>query len=212
MKAPESDIRRENLKRLILERFEGNRAAFCRAAYKNPNMINLILSSNPDLQRSFGEKVARDIERVLNLPDKWLDAVQSGAQIGAVYNIPVVRLDQLNAAGVERLILGVDIVSRHLDRPTAMTNVRACYMPTQEMAPAIGQDDLMLIDSGVSEIDRDGVFVITRGTDVFVRRVRRLLAGGIRISADSSPDTLDAQPGQFACAGRIVGLLKFSAP
>lgn len=57
------EARRVNLTDYIADRYESNRAAFCRATGKNPNLINLVLTDNADYRRNIGEKLARDIER-----------------------------------------------------------------------------------------------------------------------------------------------------
>jgi len=208
-----TEVRRGNLGALIQDKFRGNRAAFCRATGKNPNLINLILSSNPAIRRNLGEKLARSIEEALGLPERWLDIERSGGPVGEVYTFPVTRLDAMEASGLEKIVVGQDVAARNFDRPTAMASVRGCYMVGDEMKPAISQGDLMLVDTGHKDIDRDGVYVITRGTDVFVRRIRKSLDGAYRISADSDPDSpVVAQPGKFKSAGRVIGLMRFARP
>lgn len=208
-----TEIRRKNLATLIQEKFQGNRAAFCRATGRNPNLINLILSNNPEIRRNLGEKLARGIEEQMGLAEGWLDVNREGGPVGQVYTFPVTRLDDLDTAGIEKIVLGQDVAARHFDRPTAMASVRACYMVGTEMEPAISQGDIMLVDTGCQELEKDGVYVITRGRDVFVRRVRKTLDGSIRISADNDPEgVVQAQPGRFKSAGRIVGLMRFSRP
>lgn len=210
---PMTEIRRANLAGLIQDRFQGNRAAFCRATEKNPNLINLILSNNEDIRRNLGEKLARDIEEKMGLPDGWLDVGREGGALGEVYTFPVTRLDAMEASGVEKIVIGQDVAAKHLDKPTAMAAVRACYMIGDEMRPAISQGDILLVDTGCSEIERDGVYVITRGKDVFVRRVRKSLDGTMRVAADGDPGgAMNVPIGKIKPAGRVVGLLRFSQP
>ena len=65
--------RKENLKKIIFDRFDGNNAEFCRAIGKNANGINLILTNNPSHQRTMGESMAREIESILHLPIGFFD-------------------------------------------------------------------------------------------------------------------------------------------
>lgn len=209
-----TDVRRENLEQLIAVRFDSNNAAFCRATGKHQNLINLILTKNTALRRNMGERLARDIERALSLPVGYLDVPrQSGVAGGSLYTFPVVRLDALDSSGMEKIVIGADMAGRHLDSPSAMSAVRGCYMTSDEMAPSINKDDLMFVDAGAVEFDRDGIYVIVRNKDVFIRRVRRLLTGGIRISSDGDKDgAIDAAPGKFKSMGRVVGLMRFGQP
>lgn len=66
-------VRRRNLVAYIDEKHEGNRAEFCRAIGKNPNLINLALTKNKEYRKNIGEKLARDIEQLAGMPSGWLD-------------------------------------------------------------------------------------------------------------------------------------------
>lgn len=204
------DVRRQNLRTLIRERFDGVNAALCRATGKNANLINLILSNNESIRRNMGEKLAREIEVSLGLPAGWMDTPREGGPVDRVTTVPIVRLDALDKAGVEKVVLGQDVVGRHLERATATNALRIVYATDNEMAPAIEDGDLLYVDTGVTEFDRPGVYVITRGSAVYIRRVTRPLTGGVRIAADADAHSaVDAEPGQFGCSGRIVGAMRF---
>lgn len=62
--------RREALKRLIDERFEGKQAEFARAINRSPSLVWQCLSGH----RNIGEKLAREIESKLRLKQGWLDS------------------------------------------------------------------------------------------------------------------------------------------
>jgi hypothetical protein len=209
-----ADVRRENLSSLIAERFDGNNAAFCRASGKHQNMINLILTKNLAQRRNMGERLARDIERQIGLVEGFLDVPRQDQTAGVqVYTIPITRLDAASAGGLERVVIGADVIMRHLASPSGITNIKGCYMPSDEMSPLIKRDDLMFIDTAVEEFDRDGVYVVARGKDLFVRRVRRVLTGGVRIFADTDPSgSIEASANKFKSAGRVVGVMSFVQP
>lgn len=67
------EVRRRNLVAYIQDKHEGNRAEFCRAIGKNPNLINLALTKNKEYRKNIGEKLARDIEQQSGMPSGWLD-------------------------------------------------------------------------------------------------------------------------------------------
>jgi hypothetical protein len=209
--APLAEVRRLNLKKFIDEKFDGNRAAFSRAAGKNANLIVLALAPNEKIRRSIGERLARDIEETMGLPNGWLD-LDSGASFERYLTVPIVSLESLSQT-VEKLFLSDRVLSRACDTPTSMAAVRGLYMPSSEMLPAIGQDDLMLVDTGCDSFVKDGVYVITINKSVFIRRVRRLLSGDVRISADSDPaGAIDVPLGKYKPVGRVVGMMKFGQP
>ena len=205
-----AEVRRKNLLNLIAAKYNANRAEFSRAVGKNSNLINLVLSTNEEFRRNIGETLARDLEERAGLPAGWLDTEQHGGPTGSVSTFPIIRLGQ-ETDGTEKLVLASDIVSRQLDNPTALVNIKACFMPTAEMAPAINRGDLMFIDTGVKAVAAEGVYVLVNGKDVFVRRVKKTLTGTLRASADSDSSVEDL-PAKIKIAGRICGLMKFAQP
>lgn len=200
-----------NLKKLVDDKYDGNKAAFARAAGKNSNLIVLCLSPNPAIRRSIGERLAREIEQVMQLPSGWMD-LDSGAPLERYVTIPIVSLDNLKGT-VEKLFLSDRVVKKACDTPTSTAVLRGLYMPSAEMLPAIDQDDILLVDTGCEGFPKDGVYVLTINSSVFVRRVRRLLDGNVRIGADSDPSgAVDVPPDKFSPVGRVVGMLRFGRP
>ncbi|WP_141111351.1 hypothetical protein [Chromobacterium haemolyticum] len=66
-----SDIRRQNLIRLIEERFDNNQTVFAGKTGKKQSQISDMVRGT----KSFGEKIARDLEHRLSLPPFWLDSI-----------------------------------------------------------------------------------------------------------------------------------------
>lgn len=67
------DCRKNNLKKYILEKFNGNNTAFAKAVDKNVNQINLFLTDNEKFFRAMGERVARSMEQSLGLQEGFFD-------------------------------------------------------------------------------------------------------------------------------------------
>lgn len=65
-------IRRNNLSKLLSERFGGNMAALSRAAEKSAPLFSDIMAEPP--RKGFGERLARSVEERLDLPAGWLDS------------------------------------------------------------------------------------------------------------------------------------------
>ena len=143
--------RRENLKKLISERFDGNNAEFCRQVNKNPNGINLILTKNQMHQRSMGESLAREIETKLRLPHGYFDRVPDGSSLD----------------GVELFIWGADvntkIASGKIEMPDELfhsfgfPNPKDCFIQIKNECQGLVRDginpsDLMIVDKSDTKI------------------------------------------------------------
>lgn len=63
------NVRRENLKSLIDDRFSGRQADFALAVKKNPTQINHWVSGH----RNPNGDTCREVEKELGLPENWLD-------------------------------------------------------------------------------------------------------------------------------------------
>lgn len=72
-------VRRSNLRRAIEDLEHGNMTALAERAKKSPTQISDMLSG----RKAFGEKVARAIERALDLPSGWMDQPHGIVHIGA---------------------------------------------------------------------------------------------------------------------------------
>jgi len=77
-----SDIRRAVLRELIRSRFDGVARQLALAAKKPEGQINDMLSVPP--RKSFGEKVARQMENKLALPPGYFDQIANSVTTGKV--------------------------------------------------------------------------------------------------------------------------------
>ncbi len=67
------EIRRQNLRALIKEQFDGKISSLADAIERAPSYLSRCLTENPDHRKRVGEKLARDIEAKVLLPELWLD-------------------------------------------------------------------------------------------------------------------------------------------
>lgn len=72
---PVQVTRQRNLRKLIDGRFEGRISLFCEGVSKPSSLISQILAEPS--RKSFGERLARDIEAALGLTIGWLDQSDS---------------------------------------------------------------------------------------------------------------------------------------
>lgn len=195
-------IRRENLRALVEERFEGNRAAFCRATGKHPNLINLVLTDNPDLQRRPGERLCRSIEEALSLSAGYLDrksAADSGARMS---NIPIVQ--KLDDKADEWLTVYADNV-QPIAKNAPLSKLVGFRVQTDHMAPTISPGDVAFINRAVSDIDAaGGIFLIEQDGAPLLARFRKTLQGW-NVSFDNPAYPAELVTADFVQSQKVLG-------
>lgn len=70
------EIRRQNLRLLAKEKFNGKISALAEAVDRAASYLSRCLTDNPIHRKGIGERVARDIEVKLRLPANWLDTAR----------------------------------------------------------------------------------------------------------------------------------------
>lgn len=213
-----SETRRQNLLGFIRDSHQGNRAAFCRATGKNPNLINLVLTSNPDYRRNIGEKLARDIEKRAGLASGWLDSPR-GVGARRVTKVPILT----DAEGIPAraplecsysVTLPVDDPTLAL-RSTGTTNLVLVTVQESTMAPTIAVGDWVWLDLGVKHVAGDGIYAVRLQDGPVFRRVQQLSNGDLRVSTDDSvyaPQILRAKSaGSIRIIGKAVALSRRTA-
>lgn len=67
------EIRRQNLRTLVKEQFNGRIASLAAAVDRAPSYLSRCLTDNVHHQKGIGERFARDVEKKVFLPAYWLD-------------------------------------------------------------------------------------------------------------------------------------------
>lgn len=80
------EIRRQNLRLLVKEKFNGKIAALAGAVDRAASYLSRCLTDNPSHRKGIGERVARDIESKLLLPVNWLD-IDRNSTSGQLYEL-----------------------------------------------------------------------------------------------------------------------------
>lgn len=180
------EARRLNLIDHIEAQYEGNRAAFCRATGKNPNLINLVLTDNADYRRNIGEKLARSIEEKAGLQVGWLD-LPRGATPGKSQCIALVTYSDIPEdppIKPEHYAM-IPVDATYPPVLTGVTKLVFAVVTEASMEPTLGHGDIIYVDLRVKCVESDGLYVLRRGSRTEVRRVQRLNGGLIRLSTDS---------------------------
>lgn len=191
------EIRRENLRQLVLEKFEGNRAALARQAEVNQNQINLFLTDNEAHRRNLGEALARKIEVNLGLTVGWLDSPHGGATSTVKVACPGWTIPD-NLKGLfrrEDRVAAIELYSGFVEqlagKITAPENLLLAAVASRDLEElAVGE--LVILDVGVKAISSDGIYVLQRGDTSFLRRVAKQLSGGWLVHGGGTTETLDS--------------------
>jgi hypothetical protein len=202
------EVRRQNLLTLIRDSYQNNRAEFCRATGKNPNLINLVLSQNEEYRRNIGEKLARDIEQRAGIAAGWLDSPR-GIGIRRVTKIPILTDAGAvpDAAPLEsdyHVTLPVDDPTLAL-RSTGTRNLAIVIAQESCMAPTFRVGDFVWVDLGVKKIAGDGIYVIRMADGSLFRRIQQLPTGELRVSTDDPAYAPQILKGKAANAMRVIG-------
>jgi len=155
-------IRRSNLDALIKDRFEGNRAAFCRATGKHPNLINLILSKNPNLKRGIGEKLCRSIEESLALPHGWLDKPSHGSEGAGAAMVLIIDDSRTEEwMSLDRASL------KEISAATPSSHIAIVRVKSDHMSPTVSVGDLLVLDTSdqAKKIDQSGSMFVVETPD-----------------------------------------------
>lgn len=168
------EIRRENLRALIGERYDGDwqRAAVA-FEFEQPNFIYRILPKDPTKRptKSIGKTLARKLERIGGKPLHWLDAprysVARGgamllAQEAAPRQVPVIRLDQ---AEHWKLTQQITFAESTYTTEYASENAYAIRVPGDSMTSSSGEESFPENTLIVLDPEREaapGDFVIAR--------------------------------------------------
>lgn len=202
------EVRRENLRRLVLDKYEGNRAAYSRAAGVHQNQVNLLLTDNLEHRRNLGEALARKMESDLGVAAGFFDVDHAGGA-GNTFSINSPEL----VAPLSSVFRRCDMVSSVVftdsfaaaiaPRVTDKANVIITKLTTKDMEPEIRMEATLLVDTEVKAVTLDGVYILTRGSDVFLRRVTKQLVGGWCISSGVDKTQVDSMKG-FKVSGRVI--------
>ena len=181
------EVRRQNLLGYIRDTYAGNRAEFCRATGKNPNLINLVLTNNPEYRRNIGEKLARDIEERTGLASGWLDSPRGiGARKVAKIPILVDSTDVPDTAPLEAdyyVVLPVDDPTLAL-RSTGLKNLVIVTAQESGMTPTFTVGSNVWVDLGTKKPQGDGVYVLRVSGATQFRRIQQMPNGDLRVSQD----------------------------
>ncbi|WOB24775.1 MULTISPECIES: S24 family peptidase [Xanthomonas] len=171
-------LRRARLQQWINDHHDGKQADFVRAASINQGELSLLLKS-----KSFGEKRAAALEKAAGMPTGYLSS--AGADPTAVSAVAAtekpagdyVRVNQLDGdAGMGEGRINDDYpeVIKSMDFTPAYIRSVVGFVPQpgrlvlvtgrgDSMIPVIQPGESLMVDTGVTSFDGDGIYLINTG-------------------------------------------------
>ncbi len=223
--------RMQNLQRLIDNRFEGRDKLLAQAVDISPSQITQWRTG----YRNMGEKAARNIEDKLGLHQGYLDEVgtvgHAVEDIKAKYGtnlsgtieydhvVEVALLANGASMGPGTDVLSDDTIKGSLTlnshfvaesiKPTKATALRFLHGYGDSMHPTFNNGDVLLVDTGITSADIDGIYVLEAHDRLFIKRVRMRIDGNFEISSDNAThktvDVLAPDSGhQVTIRGRVL--------
>lgn len=92
-------------------------------------------------------------------------------------------------------------------RPSRLDRLKFIHAYGDSMAPTLNSGDVLLVDTGVTDVKIDGIYVLRAHERLFVKRVRQRLDGRYEISSDNpTHKTVDILNGdhEVSVAGRVL--------
>ncbi|MBF0421089.1 MAG: helix-turn-helix transcriptional regulator [Magnetococcales bacterium] len=208
------EIRKENLVRLLEERFGGVKKAMADATKMSPSLFHAYAT-----EKQVGPKVARRIEEAVDLPHGWMDQPHGGKgyapEIDAV-SVPVFDVEASAGHGgwveseeiVKELMFRRDWLQSHGYSKKNLGVIRA---RGDSMMPTIPDGAALLIHNAETDIQNGKVYVLRYDGMLHVKRLQRLPGHLIQVVSDNAseypPFTVELNDGvDFQVLGRVVWL------
>lgn len=207
------DIRRNNL-RLLAKRYESQRN-LADAADLSYAHLNNIIGKTP--VRNCGEKLARKIEEVLNLPIGWLDTVRSNEiSSSTLPDIPLVEIILLEQGFAYSSQQKQNFFSPQwaLENKHNTEQIVVLEMLFDNMSPNIRMHDFLAIDLGCTNIANGSIYLFAMNGEIMLRRFTKQI-NNIKLTVDCYEQSLYPpieisfhQISEIKIIGKIIALYR----
>lgn len=219
------DIRRDNLRRLIADKFGGRNVDFARAiGLEQSSYVSRLLSDKPSTVKKIGDDLSRKIETACSLVENWMDNIHGAVRtdvLDSAITEGYVRLRLLAAmptmgpggAPVDHpeTVRYVDVLREYIVTELHANPERIDILPTRgdSMAGTINHGDIVFVDRTVRTFDGNGVYVIVWNDQLMVKRLQAMMDGRLAIRSDNQVYETEyvagTQADQLSICGRVVG-------
>jgi len=189
-----SEIRRENLKSVIRDHYDGVSRRLALKLELNPSHISRLYTDNEEHRRNMGDKLARRIEEATGLKNGWLD-IPHGSESGS--HIPLLSPGQVYEWIQGSMDLDSTIRTLDFSHDTFTDKTFAIEALDSGMEPRICVGDTVIINPGatpsigdmiVYDLYGDGHFTIGTYSAKGPYRYLKLFGGeSIEIPANVDP-------------------------
>ncbi|WP_162176122.1 S24 family peptidase [Achromobacter xylosoxidans] len=226
MRTTLAEVRRLNLRRLIDDEMDGMQSRIKDRTGISLSQIGQWLSGD----RNMSETSARKLEAGLRLDEGWLDrrpgeaAPTTTTETAAIDKPDDVFVPISNATGsmgfgshrnvAEQIIDTMRVtrswIAHAFPNLSAIDNLGMLTAFGDSMEPTFSDGDLVLVDRGITEIKLDAVYVIARGDELFIKRVRRQLHDGAILIQSDNPlfgppeKIIDGERDSLTVLGRVI--------
>lgn len=216
------EVRRQQLARLLNERFGGVQARLAKAIGKNPNYVSRCLAGT----KGIGEGIAHEIEERLRLPRGWMDDADSpepgntdelsDSAAGVARStipagrVPVVGHARLGDNGhFVELQYPVGHGDGFLDMPSNDENAYAVRCEGDSMTPRIRAGEFVLIEPNHPVSNGDEVLVKARDGRVMVKQFLYRRDGAIRLlSVNEAHSPITLQEDEVVAMHYVAAIVK----
>ncbi|HLX53186.1 MAG TPA: S24 family peptidase, partial [Aquella sp.] len=163
-------IRITNLKRIIFEDYNNSIHRFAKKIGRHSSQFYNLFKGD----RSFGQKLARDLELLLNLEPLSLDkSPDEKAIIDKIVLIPAFHKSTLtnnNLAETTKNIFAIEksVIECHNWR---IDKLYGFITNDDSMLPTIPPNSKILIDISQTKIDDGKIYVLSKNNEIFIKRV-----------------------------------------
>ncbi len=172
----------------------GGQSAMAEKLGVSRQQLSHIASDNPT--RNIGDKQARKIEMTFGLPIGFIDqplGVQTVDMDEISVAVPLLNITASMGAGAaipwtEEAVYSMRISKqwiRHNTQATSFDRLAILTAHGDSMEPTFSDGSILLIDTAITSLKIDAVYVLAREEELFIKRVQRNLDGSFIIKSDN---------------------------
>lgn len=207
----------------VIER-QGGQTAIAAKIGISKQLLSNMASANPS--KPIGARMARKMEAGLGLPVGFMDSPLNSAREpdpGSEYvEVPVLDVTASMGPGavmpwseetMHMVRLSKNWIRRNLNA-TAFDRLAIISARGDSMEPTITSGAEVIVDTSITAIKTDGVFVLTRNGELYIKRIQRHIDGSVEMISDNNryrPVVIQKPLAEgFLVLGMVLGVWNFT--